>query len=255
MDCARAPAPPVPSFGIDVPRRLLKAKSGTLVKDLTNTSWAVRHGWLPIAAILLLGLWLDQHVEGKRLLEAIDAWAPAGWVAPALVVAQALCFALALPGSVSFVVIGLVYDPLPATLMILIGGTTGSSIAYYLSHHISRRWAEAVQHRALFRLLKRNSNFMMLCAIRILPGFPHSVLNYGAGLLRVPFGRFVLSAVLGYIVKGMLYATILHRIMDAHEMQEPFSLATLWPMALLAVLFFVGFAFQKAWQSRTTDQA
>ncbi|SMP64324.1 TVP38/TMEM64 family protein [Desulfonatronum lacustre] len=207
---------------------------------LTIAGWTFAVAILAVMAAFGAAFdWSVVHVEAAQ-------WTHAWWLVPILILAQALPFAFALPGSVMFLVIGLLYDPLPAAAMIAAGGVMGSMAAYYFSGRLAVSWVERVQRQKVYRVLRSNTNFLMLCAMRTLPGFPHSVINYGSGLLRIPLKRFIFSAILGYLVKGMLYASILHNVVDADEAGELFSLEVMWPLLVLAGLFVAGFVLQKA---------
>lgn len=206
---------------------------------LTIAGWASAVAMLAVLAAFGAAFdWSMVHVKAAQ-------WTHAWWLVPVLILAQALPFAFALPGSAMFLVIGLLYDPLPAAAMIAAGGVMGSMAAYSLSGRLAVSWVEQVQRQKVYRVLQSNTNFLMLCAMRTLPGFPHSVINYGSGLLRVPLNRFVFSAILGYLVKGMLYASILHNVVDAEEAGELFTLEVMWPLLVLASLFVMGFFLQK----------
>jgi uncharacterized membrane protein YdjX (TVP38/TMEM64 family) len=195
-----------------------------------------------LAVVVAFGAAFDWSMVHVKAAEWTHAW----WLVPVLVLAQALPFAFALPGSVMFLVIGLLYDPLPAAAMIAAGGVMGSMAAYHFSGKIAVSWVEQVRRQNVYKVLRSNTNFLMLCAIRTLPGFPHSVINYGSGLLRVPLKRFVSSAVLGYLIKGLLYASILHNVVDADEAGDLFTLDVMWPLLVMGGLFIAGFFLQKA---------
>ncbi|SDB05177.1 Uncharacterized membrane protein YdjX, TVP38/TMEM64 family, SNARE-associated domain [Desulfonatronum thiosulfatophilum] len=197
-------------------------------------------GWVVILGIMGLALWFGMEY-GKLIHLKAEQWTHTWWLVPILICAQAFPFALALPGSIMFLVIGLLYDPLPATAMITAGGVLGSTLAYYFSRRLGNSWVSRVQQGRMYQILRRNTNFLMLCAMRTLPGFPHSIINYGSGLLRIPLKRFVISAMIGYMLKGLLYASMLHGVMDVDEGREMISLEVLWPLIVLAGLFIVGF--------------
>lgn len=215
-----------------VPLKIAKPSSLTLLSVLSV---------LIVFGIVAGVLFFDVHSVQIKASQWTHTW----WLIPILVLAQALSFAFALPGSLMFLVIGLLYDPFPATAMIASGGVLGSMAAYALSGRLANSWGEQIQRQKVYRVLRNNTNFLMLCAMRTLPGFPHSVINYGSGLLRVPLKRFVVSAILGYLIKGMLYASILHNVVDADEAGDLFTLEVMWPLMVLAGLFAMGFLLQK----------
>lgn len=205
-----------------------------------------------IALVVLMGLgaWIGLTLDWQPILARAEELTHFWWLVPVLVFAQGSAFALAMPGSIMFVIIALLYDPLPATAMIVGGGVSGSLAAYAFSRKLGRAWSIRLRGHRLYHLLRDNTSFLMLCAMRMLPGFPHSVINFGSGLLRVPLPRFMASALLGYMVKGMLYATALHNIIEAEDGERGLSMDVLWPLIVLAVLFVAGFAFQKVLEQR-----
>ncbi|GAB6057795.1 TVP38/TMEM64 family protein [Desulfonatronum parangueonense] len=211
-----------------------------MIESARTSSLLSVTGWALILGIMGLALWFGVEY-GEMIHKKAEQWTHTWWLVPILICAQAFPFALALPGSIMFLVIGLLYDPLPATAMITAGGVLGSTLAYFLSGRLASNWVARAQRGRMYQILRRNTNFMMLCAMRTLPGFPHSIINYGSGLLDVPLKRFVISATIGYMLKGLLYASILHNVMDIEEGREMISLEVLWPLIVLAGLFIAGF--------------
>lgn len=83
--------------------------------------------------LVAAGIVIDLKLNWDPLLAWTEGLAHTWWLAPALVVFQALAFAFAMSGSIMFVVIGLLYDPMPATAIITSGGVIGSVLAYHFS--------------------------------------------------------------------------------------------------------------------------
>lgn len=219
--------------------------SNYTTERLGKTSWQKIMAWGYLLLVLGLLIWVGLVFDWQAVHIQATQWSHAWWLVPALILAQALPFAFALPGSLMFVVIGLLYDPFPATLMIATGGVLGSTAAYFISGRVAFGWVLGLQHQRIYQLLQRNTNFLMLCAMRTFPGFPHSVINFGSGMLRVPLRRFVPSTILGYLVKGMLYASIVNNVMEAEEVEDFLTMDVMWPLVLLAGLFVMGFVIQK----------
>ncbi|HDQ40014.1 MAG TPA: DedA family protein [Desulfonatronum sp.] len=205
------------------------------------------HIFAKSALLLLLGLgvWFSLAMDWVPMLARAEELSHSWWLVIILMAAQAAFFALAMPGSIMFVIIGLLYDPLPATAMITVGGVLGSVLGYVLSKKMGHAWTSRLRDNRLFQVFRANTSLLMLCAIRIFPGFPHSIINYGSGLLHVPLARFTTSAIVGYMVKGMLYATALHNVVEIEDGHGLSSMDALWPLAVLAVLLVAGFVFQK----------
>ena len=197
----------------------------------------------PLALLaLLLAAGLAAHfLEWFAWREAL-AWARghAGqwWLAPALILLQVLLFTFALPGSTVLWLVAPLYAPPAATLILVAGGVGGALAAYAFSRRLSEAEQARLRRHPAWQALARESDFLALCALRLLPAFPHSVLNYGAGILRLPVGGFAASAVLGFGLKAFLYSSFIHRGLEAAELRDLLRPEALLPLLLLALLLF-----------------
>ncbi|MGE3376575.1 MAG: VTT domain-containing protein [Vicinamibacteria bacterium] len=195
-----------------------------------------------LAALVVVGLALEALgvVDWRLALE----WArdrAAGWqLAAAIVAAQLLLYTFAQPGSALFWVAALVYPPGAATLILTAGGTSGALGAYLLARRLTRLDPERLHRRRLYRLLQRQGDFFTLCALRVLPGMPHAVLNYASGMLALPLARFLTATVLGLAVKSWLYASALAGLAGAESPAALLRPQVLGPLFLIALLLFAG---------------
>jgi uncharacterized membrane protein YdjX (TVP38/TMEM64 family) len=80
-----------------------------------------------------------------------------------------------------------------------------------------------------------------------MPNFPHSIINYGAGVLRVPIGQFVASTLIGLTLKSYLYANVVHNAVTAEDPARLMQLETWGPLGLLAILMAVAAWFRARW--------
>lgn len=70
------------------------------------------------------------------------------------------------------------------------------------------------------------------------PGFPHSAINFAAGMLRVPVGRFAAASACGMAVKGTIYVSAIHQATKVAALDQAISwrtAATLSGLALVLV--------------------
>jgi uncharacterized membrane protein YdjX (TVP38/TMEM64 family) len=88
--------------------------------------------------------------------------------------------------------------------------------------------------------MENQGDFATLCAVRTLPSFPHSIINYSAGMLRVPLTRFALSTLIGFTAKGYVYASAIRLAATADEVGDALSARALFPLLALGVLFIAG---------------
>ena len=164
-----------------------------------------------------------------------DRW----WLAVSLVTVQAILYMLALPGSAIFWIAAPLYPPLQATIILVSGSTLGGIGGYFFVGRLARPWLDFIHSNRFFILLEKHSDFLTQCAIRTLPSFPHSVINYSAGLLRLPIMPFIMAALLGISIKTFLYTTALHNAMHLSSYSELLQFKTLSPILLMAILFMI----------------
>jgi uncharacterized membrane protein YdjX (TVP38/TMEM64 family) len=180
-----------------------------------------------------------------RALTEIEDIADLWWVPPASVLIQVALYMFALPGSIVIWTLGVIYHPLPATLLAMAGGTFGSLAAYFLAGRLSVSWTEKFSGTTVFKTLQRNAGFLNLCALRCLPGFPHSIINYSAGMLKVRVMPFILSSAVGFAFKGYIYSSAVYTAFHIEEEETAITLWTAWPLLVLAGFSLAGFLIQK----------
>lgn len=197
-----------------------------------------------LLALVFLGMLLHalDVFEWRETLRWARGHAQHWWLAAALIAAQAALFMFALPGSTLLWVVAPLYPPVAATAILTLGGSLGAVAAYVFARRMTAHQLAALRQKPLFRFLEKRADFPALLGVRLLPGFPHSVINYGAGVLRLPIAAFVAAAALGLGVKSFLYATVIHSAAQA-ELSEFARLDTVLALLGLAVLVFAGRAF------------
>lgn len=209
------------------------------------------HLWQPIVLLALLVIGVALHFTEILNWQKILVWAQGHaqywWVPISLILLQALLFTFALPGSAILWVVAPIYPPVIATIILTTGSTIGALSANLFARRGTSAWTEGVRNSHLFQVLKRRGDFLNLCAIRLFPAFPHSVLNYGAGMLRLPLTRFLLSSLIGLASKSFLYSNAIHGAISSANLAELVQLKTLAPLFVLALLAVIGSYFQHRW--------
>ena len=157
-----------------------------------------------------------------------------------LILTQTFLYTFALPGGIMFWVVAPIYAPLPATLILTAGNMLGSFTAYAMASRLSR-WVRVrlAGHRA-FQILSRRSDFTTQCALRLLPGFPHLILNFGGGVLHLPLRPYALATLIGSSLKWGVYCWALHGLVESDELEEVLQPSTLIPLVLLTVFLIAG---------------
>lgn len=205
--------------------------------------------WRPLLLLTLVAVGLTLYITGLfdlgRFLQWAEGYTKQWWVVAGLILLQALLFMLALPGSSILWVVAPLYPPLTATLILVAGSTLGSMAGYLFARRLATPWLTRIGDNRLFRLLERRSDFLTQCALRTFPSFPHSFINYSAGILRLPVGPFLLAAVIGISIKTLLYTITIHGAMKATDPSELIRIETMAPLVMVALLFVLALLFQR----------
>lgn len=205
--------------------------------------------WRPLLLLTLVVVGLTLYITGLfdlgRFLQWAEGYTKQWWVVAGLILLQALLFMLALPGSSLLWVVAPLYPPLIATPILVAGSTLGSMAGYLFARRLATPWLTRIGDKRLFRLLERRSDFLTQCALRTLPSFPHSFINYSAGILRLPIGPFLLAAVIGISIKTLLYTIAIHGAMKASDPSELIRIETMVPLVMVALLFVLALLFRR----------
>ena len=98
----------------------------------------------------------------------------------------------------------------------------------------------------LFGLLERQGDFFTLCALRVLPGMPHSAINYASGTLALPLARFLAATALGLALKSYLYSAAIAGAIGTAGPADLLRLDVLGPLVAIALLLLLGrFAYRR----------
>jgi uncharacterized membrane protein YdjX (TVP38/TMEM64 family) len=205
----------------------------------------MNHGFITKLLILVLliaiGIWLEVAgmLDAEKILAIAREYSQNWWLVAILILLQALFFTFALAGSLFLWVAAPLYPPAMATFILAAGGTLGGLGAYFFSEYLVEDWVKKIEKSHAYRILHQQDNFFTLFAMRVFPAFPHSLVNYSSGILKVNLVHFILAAMLGISIKSYIYARVIH---DATSLspQELFNVSTLAPLIILSLLSLLG---------------
>ena len=196
--------------------------------------------WFLGLAAVVLGTWLvwggsweEQFtVAGSvKWLEAAGPWA---WAAGIVLLAGDLF--LPVPSTIVISALGLIYGVLLGGLVAAAGLMTAGLCGYGLGRlfggRFARRWLGEMDYEK-GKLLFAAGGGWVVALSRALPILPE-VISCTAGLVRMPFRRFVVSLACGSVPMGLLFAAIGHAGREAPGWAFGLSLAlpaVLWLLA------------------------
>jgi uncharacterized membrane protein YdjX (TVP38/TMEM64 family) len=203
-----------------------------------------RHIKKLVIVVLLIALGLVLEILGLldagRLLAIAREYAQYWWLIPVLILAQTILFTFALAGSVFLWIVAPLYDPAMAAFILSAGGAMGGVGAYLFSGYLTDEWKARIQNSRSYRLLQAQDNFLSLFAMRVFPGFPHSLVNYSSGILNAKLSHFVIAAVLGIGIKSYIYARVINSAASSMSLDMLLDISVIGPLLFLSVSSALG---------------
>lgn len=176
------------------------------------------------------------------------------WTPVLIVAAMTGAWTFALPASVFFFITPLLFPPLTATVIICLGSAAGTATGYVAARYVGGPWVERFRNHRVTKFLERHSTFPSLFALRVFPSSPHGFLNYGAGLVKIPFLKFLLATLCGVGIKAFLYANAIDGSVGVSSVGEALNWQTVSALSLLCVLAIVGHILQRRWEAFENNQ-
>jgi uncharacterized membrane protein YdjX (TVP38/TMEM64 family) len=197
---------------------------------------------LLIALLFSLGIYLEFAglLDAPRLLEIARGFTQHWWLILVLILAQAVLFTFALAGSLFLWIAAPLYPPPVATFILAAGGTLGGLGAYYFSEYLTADWRQRIENSRSYKLMHAQDNFFTMFAMRVFPAFPHSVVNYSAGILEARLSHFIVAAILGISIKSFIYARVIYNAASSLSVDVLLDFWILGPLVLLSAVSIVG---------------
>lgn len=213
------------------------------MNNFTRNSWRWAAGFAVVAMFAYVWLWYSPDLLAVKRWAATMSHHPV--VIVGVMVTMAVTLAIGLPGSIGLWLIAPFYSPLIATFMLTISSVAGAWGAYLLAANAGDRWNPKGLTLKVMNTLEARSDLLTQCALRVLPGFPHSVINFAAGLRRIALSRYLLAAALGLSVKWAVYSSAIYGALEAIEEEDALQFDVIFPLLALAVLLLVGGWFRR----------
>lgn len=170
-----------------------------------------------------------------------------------ILVLMAAMMTAGLPGSVCFWLIAPFHPPLQATALLMIGSLAGAFGAYQLSSRLRVVTPRSRLAQRITQLLSERSDLFTQTALRVLPGFPHVLVNFTSGFLRLPLPTFMLAALLGLTSKWAVYCTAVYGARNVLQAEESLRISTLMPLAILGLMLLISSQLKRSPKSDLPD--
>lgn len=173
-----------------------------------------RHVFLALLGLLILGtlvaLGIGLYQSGlieparlERLSVRLGPWGPpmlAGLMALTVVVGP-------IPTMVVSVAAGMIYHPLLALAISMVGALVGATLSFWIARLVGRPVIERFFHGhvAIFPRCPQHLLFGMVLVARLIPVVSFALISYAAGLTAITTCRFLLATALGMAPMTLLY--------------------------------------------------
>ena len=197
---------------------------------------------LIVVLLITIGMLLNFAglLDAEKMLLVAREYTEYWWLVVILILLQTVLFTFALAGSLIFWVTAPLYPPAMATFILATGATLGGIGAYFFSRYMTDEWTRKIEKSQAYKLLHQNDNFFTLFALRIFPAFPHSLVNYSSGVLKVKLSHFIPAAFLGVGIKSYVYADIIYNLSSTASINDLLNVETIGPLILLSLVTLLG---------------
>ena len=150
---------------------------------------------------------LRDHFTRERIQADIEAMRGL-WYAPiALIAAYAIGCVFAVPASVFIITAGVVWGWKFGALYAMTGGMIGATISYFvgrfLGEGILQKFGRAGK---IVESQVKSAGFKTMLIVRLIPGPPFAIWNYGAGVANVKFRDYFFGTLLGTLPAHVIFA-------------------------------------------------
>ena len=191
---------------------------------------------LAALAVLVGGLFVVVALTGSvspgRVRDAIDPLGPAA--VPGFIVVSALLTCTLFPGPLLAAASGLLFGTALGTPVSIAAATLGAVLAFSIARFVAHDAVEALAGRRLRGIqawIERRGFWAVLYA-RITPGVPYSLLNYVAGVTRVPLLAFAAATAIGVAPRAFAYTALGGSLDDLGSPEALVAIALLVAMAV-----------------------
>jgi len=195
-----------------------------------------------VALMISAGILLEIAglLDAEKMLSIARQYSDQWWLVLILILLQTALFTFALAGSFFLWIVAPLYPPAMATFILAAGGTLGGVCAYLFSRRLTDDWVARIENSHAYRLLHKQDNFFALFALRVFPAFPHSLVNYSSGILKVKLSHFILAAIAGLSIKSYIYCVVIYNAATTSSYEELLDVSTYGPLILLSVISLAG---------------
>jgi uncharacterized membrane protein YdjX (TVP38/TMEM64 family) len=160
---------------------------------------------IAIAVLLLMGPQAGSVDNLRQTLLNHGLWSAVA-ISGGLMIGQAIVAPL--PGNVITITNSLVFGPIWGSLLSWFTTIIGASLCFMLAKAFGKPFAEKIIGNSVQKAERffKTYGLHAMFFVRMMPLVPFDAISYGAGLVGVPFSRFLLATSVGIIPSILLYS-------------------------------------------------
>lgn len=150
---------------------------------------------------------LRDHLSRARVRGDVDVLRTL-WYGPiALIAAYAAGCVFALPASLFIITAGVVWGWKFGTLYAMCGAMIGASLSYFVGRFLGEGLLDKFGRAGrVVESTVKTAGFKTMLVVRLIPGPPFAVWNYGAGVANVKFSDYFFGTLLGTLPAHLVFA-------------------------------------------------
>ncbi len=148
-----------------------------------------------------------QYLTKEHISDGVDYMRGLRFGPAVLILSYALGCIFALPASLFIIAAGVVWGWKFGTLYAMCGGLLGASVSYVIGRFVGEGLLQKFGRTG--RMVERHvasAGFKTMLIVRLIPGPPFAVWNYGAGVARVKFSDYFFGTLLGTLPAHAIFA-------------------------------------------------
>jgi uncharacterized membrane protein YdjX (TVP38/TMEM64 family) len=196
-----------------------------------------------------------QYMTREHIRDGVDYMRGLRFGPALLVVSYAVGCIFAVPASIFIIAAGVVWGWKFGTLYAMCGGMLGASVSYFVGRFLGEGVLQKFGRTG--RMVERqvaSAGFKTMLIVRLIPGPPFAVWNYGAGVAGVRFRDYFFGTLVGTLPAHMIFAYSADSLFNG-TMSEGDALKRLVVVAvlLIAIVVLPGLLKKKFGSGTATD--
>lgn len=150
---------------------------------------------------------------------------------------------------------GFLFGVIAGTLYVNVGATIGATFAFLSARYLIGDW---VQKKYVDKLKKFNreikeNGYSYLLMMRFTPLLPFVLVNFFAGMTKIPLWTFIWTTSVGILPASLLYTFAGKQISSIHSTKDILSLKIIIALLLLTLFSFVPVIVKKKYNNKNSS--